>query len=67
MVIKREERRGYINATSTCDCGLRAEFACESELLLSYARAKVAPKQRFIAQAIVFIKLLESFIFGLIT
>ncbi len=40
---------GYINATSTCDCGFRADFAGESARVLMDAGAKIARDQRLVA------------------
>ncbi|WP_409738337.1 hypothetical protein [Tabrizicola flagellatus] len=42
----RAGRVGYINTTSTCDCGLRAGYACEPVRTLMFARAKITPEQR---------------------
>lgn len=36
---------GYINTTSTCDCGLRAGLACESVRMLMFARTKITLEQ----------------------
>ena len=36
----------HLNATSTCDYGLRAGLACESVRTLMFARAKITPEQR---------------------
>jgi hypothetical protein len=40
---------GYINATSTCDCTLRAGFAVEPVRMLMGAGVKIAPDQRLVA------------------
>lgn len=42
----RGGRVGYINTTSTCDCGLRAGLACESVRTLMFARTKTTAEQR---------------------
>ena len=39
-------RAGYINTTSTSDCGLRAGLACETARTLMFARKKITQEQR---------------------
>ena len=46
MMICGGGREGYINTTSTCDCGLRAGLACESVRMLMFAETKITPEQR---------------------
>ena len=46
MVIRGGGRVGYINTTSTYDCGLRAGLARESVRMLMFARTKITPDQR---------------------
>lgn len=48
MMISRGGRAGYINATSTCDCGLHDGFACETARMLMDADRKIAPEQRLV-------------------
>ena len=38
--------KGYINATSTCDCAFRAGFAGQSVRVPTDARVKNSPEQR---------------------
>ena len=46
MMICGGGRVGYINTTSTCDCGLRAGLACETARTLMFARKKITQEQR---------------------
>ena len=46
MMICGGGRAGYINTTSTRDCGFHAGLACESVRTLMFARAKITPEQR---------------------
>ncbi|MFV0409523.1 MAG: hypothetical protein ACK5LJ_07440 [Paracoccus sp. (in: a-proteobacteria)] len=49
MVIGGEAKPLYINATSTCDCGIRACFARESVPMLLDAGKEIRPNQRLAA------------------
>ena len=44
-----EQRTGYINATSTCECVFHAGFAGHCGRMLMFAGPKIAPDQRLIS------------------